>query len=337
MPRGIERQDPGRTTGGGGHYSRRPRRFGYTGAPQVGAWGGRVRTQAVLSVAYRRRASGLTSQAIPLAVHQRRALLAQLRPRLPLLITVATIVALAVSPSSLAQQRQASVDTEPLALGRVAGGPVPSANGANAAIGAEVTTIDVAAAPGPVTIARGSASVSGIGAAAATNVEIAISFVDGIVIEPGAQLSFDDTARTWDFREDPSYVMGTATSARGLIAMRGGGVCWLSTALWRAALVAGIRTDFRESHYGLVDPLGPGVDATNTLVIRNDAPVAITVRAWLDEDDVHVDLLADRPLDRTAIVEGPYRVGLGRYVVYQEVTWDDGRATSSEFPSWYLW
>ena len=296
-----------------------------------------MRTQAVLSVAYRRRASGLTSQAVPLAVHQRRILLAQLRPRIALLLTAAAIFGLTLSPSSSLSPKQASVTSEPLALSQVLAGAMLSAAGTYAAIGAEVTTIDVAAAAGPVTIARGSASVSGIGAAAATNVEIAISFVDGVVIEPGGQLSFDDTARTWDFREDPSYVMGTATSARGLIAMRGGGVCWLSTALWRAALVAGIRTDFRESHYGLVDPLGPGVDATNTLVIRNDAPVAITVRAWLDEDDVHVDLLADRPLDRTAIVEGPYRVGLGRYVVYQEVTWDDGRATSSEFPSWYLW
>jgi len=297
-----------------------------------------VRTEAVLSVAYRRRASGLTSQAVPLAVHQRRALLGQVRPRIPLLLTAAAIFGLTVSPSSSLNPKQTSVASEPLALSQVLVGAMLSATGAYAAIVAEVAaTIDVAAAPEPVTIARGSASVSGIGAAAATNVEIAISFVDGVVIEPGGQLSFDDTARTWDFREDPSYVMGTATSARGLIAMRGGGVCWLSTALWRAALAAGIRTDFRESHYGLVDPLGPGLDATNTLVIRNDAPVAITVRAWLDEDDVHVDLLADGPLDRTAIVEGPHRVGLGRYVAYQEVTWDDGRATSSEFPSWYLW
>lgn len=195
----------------------------------------------------------------------------------------------------------------------------------------------MAAIPGPSEVAHGMAYVGGTGEAAITNVAIAISFLDGAVIEPGARLSFDDTARTWDFNEDPLYVWGTATTTRGIIPMRGGGVCWLSTALWRATLAAGLRTDFRENHYGLVDQLGAGLDATNTLVIRNDSPAAITVRASLEEDEVHVSLLSDGPLDRTANVDGPFAAGRGGHVIYQDVTWADGRKTSSEFVSRYYW
>ncbi len=207
-----------------------------------------------------------------------------------------------------------------------------------------LNAVDASLAPvsldlvGPPEVAHGSAYVGGIGEAALTNIEIAIGFLDGAVIEPGQQLSFDDTAHTWDFNEDPIYEMGTATTTRGLIFMRGGGVCWVSTALWRAALAAGLRTDFRENHYGLVDQLGPGIDATNTLVIRNDASVPITVRASLEDDErVHVSLLSDEPLDRTADINGPWWVGGGIYAMHQDVTWADGRVTSSEFRSHYYW
>jgi vancomycin resistance protein YoaR len=186
-------------------------------------------------------------------------------------------------------------------------------------------------------IAAGSASIGGIGDAALTNIQIAISFLDGSVIEPGDELSFDDVAHTWDYHEDPIYLMGTATSVYGVIDMRGGGVCWVSTALWRAALAAGIRTDLRDEHYGLVNALGPGVDATNTLVIRNDSDQSITVRAWLDDEAVIVALFTDEPLDRTATIRGPESLGRGQYIVYQDVDWADGRSMTSSFYSRYYW
>ncbi|MPZ15282.1 MAG: hypothetical protein GEU73_12805 [Chloroflexi bacterium] len=191
--------------------------------------------------------------------------------------------------------------------------------------------------PQPKAIGEGSASTEALGPASITNMEIAVSFLDGVVITPGASLSFDDTARTWNFEEDPSYVMGVATSLYGLVPMRGGGVCWVSTALWRATLAAGLRTEFRENHYGLISSLGPGLDATNTLVIRNDSDVPITLRASLSNGAVNVVLLAKEPLNRTATVRGPEWTGGGSYVAYQDTVWDDGRTMTSEFPSYYRW
>jgi len=179
--------------------------------------------------------------------------------------------------------------------------------------------------------------VRGAGKASITNVGIAISFVDGAVIEPGGRFSFDDTARTWDFSEDPRYLWGPATSTRGVILMRGGGVCWLSTALWRAALAAGLETDFRENHYGLVDLLGGGLDATNTLVLRNDSDVPITIRAWMDNDYVYASLYPEGDLGRSGVVRGPERLSSGRWIAYQDITWADGHTSTNEFLSRYSW
>ncbi|MBM2812372.1 MAG: VanW like protein, partial [Chloroflexi bacterium] len=63
-------------------------------------------------------------------------------------------------------------------------------------------------APGP--LASGMAFSSTLGWAGLTNVAIAIDFIDGAVIQPGERFSFDDSARTWDFKEDPRYVPGPA-------------------------------------------------------------------------------------------------------------------------------
>ncbi len=184
---------------------------------------------------------------------------------------------------------------------------------------------------------HGLAPVAGLDDASRTNIQLAVYLLDGTVMEPGAQLSFDDVARTWDFREDPRYVWGWGTSSYGLIHMQGGGACWVSTALWRAALVAGLRTDFRDNHYGLVHSLGAGTDATNTLVIRNNLSEPITVRAWVDDENVNVALFYEGTLGRSAKIRGPERLGPGRYVLYQDVTWDDSSVTTTPFYSGYSW
>lgn len=185
-------------------------------------------------------------------------------------------------------------------------------------------------------LAQGQADATLVGASR-TNALISISFIDGHIIPPGASFSFDDVARTWDFREDPIYEWSFGTSRYGLISMRGGGACWVSTALWRAALYAGLPTEYRQNHLGALPNLGIGTDATNTLAIRNDSTQPITVRAWMDDEAINVALLASEKLDRKGNVRGPTRTGLGSYVLYQDVTWDDGRVTTTPFYSGYYW
>ena len=62
------------------------------------------------------------------------------------------------------------------------------------------------------------------------------------------------------------------------------------------------------------------------------------VRAWVDDENVNVALFHEGTLGRSAQIRGPERLGPGRYVLYQDVTWaDDGSVTSAPFYSGYYW
>ncbi len=276
------------------------------------------------------------TQAIPIAEYRRRIFLAQFGPP-ALSIILATVVftlgtaawEYLVLPGLLPQS---FIQDSPLGL-IIRTVPKPAFEKTATAEGTLV-------APGPRdpnVVGLGRASIGGAGGSALANMRIAMSFVDGTVIQPGEQFSFDDVAESWDFRENPKYLPSLATSARGPIVMRGGGVCWVSTAIWRAALEAGIATDFRENHFGYVAPLGAGLDATNTLVIRNNSSVPLTVRTWEEGGYVMASLVADGKLDRMAEVSAPKQIGKGSWVAYQTVYWDDGDVTTHAFYSRYYW
>jgi hypothetical protein len=270
-----------------------------------------------------------------MAVYRRRLLMVQLRPLLMLFAACLLVVSAGRLLRDLSSPTVGSVaetavfvpKAAPCEGGTLRCGPAPD----------RADRPDLGAAPPRPPIAVGASPVDGVGRAALTNIAIAISFIDGAVLEPGERWSFDDTARTWDFREDSRYVPGPATSARGLITMRGGGVCWLSTAIWRAALDAGLATEFRENHMGIVPLLGAGYDATNTLVVKNDATIPLKLRVWLDDEQLYAAFYGATPLDRSAEVRGPVALGYGRYALYQDITWGGGTQTTAEFYSHYYW
>jgi vancomycin resistance protein YoaR len=278
----------------------------------------------------------MRSQAIPIATYRRRVLIGQVGPP-ALAATLATIIftiGLAVWQYLVLPgiTPQHFFHDSPLrSMFQTAPGPAVEKSAA-----AEGFLLPPVIGESSI-LAEGRASLGGVGGNSLKNMRIAIGFVDGEVIYPGQQFSFDDVARSWDYKEHPSYVPSLATSSRGPIMMRGGGVCWVSTALWRAALTAGLATDVRENHYGFVAPLGAGLDATNTLVIRNNSSVPITVRAWEESGSVAVALVADGELDRKGVVSGPQQLGRGSWVATQTVYWDDGDVTTHSFYSRYYW
>ena len=288
----------------------------------------------------------MRAQAVPIATYRRTVAVAYMRRQLAVLAAVGlclctlspSLVTWEAAPTRVAPSTARSL---PVSAPSLLVGPLLETTHAPAAapalLLAEAEPDAEDAAPAPIVVADARASTSHLDEAGIYNVLIALSFVDGVVMPPGARLVFDDVARTWDYREDPSYVMGRATSIRGLINMRGGGVCTVSTALWRAALAAGLRTDRRQSHYGLMEPGGPGLDATNTLIIANDSNEAVRVHVWLDGDSVRAQLIADGDLGRIVNVAEPRSLGNRRWLLEQEVTWADGRTTVDRFVSQYYW
>lgn len=102
----------------------------------------------------------------------------------------------------------------------------------------KVTTEDQMATLGITdVIAKGTSDFSGSGPARAHNVRLAANLVDGTLIAPGATFSYNDALGSIfakDFEEAGSYIDGLNGSSIG------GGVCQVSTTVFRAALKGGM-------------------------------------------------------------------------------------------------
>src|SRR3990167_11305845 len=121
------------------------------------------------------------------------------------------------------------------------------------------------------------------------NIELAASRISGRLIPPGETFSFNnalgDVSASTGFQ--PAYVIKDGRTMLG----DGGGVCQVSTTLFRAALNAGLPIEERHAHAYRVSyyeqDSGPGLDATVfapsvDLKIKNDTPGHILIQATAD-------------------------------------------------------
>lgn len=125
----------------------------------------------------------------------------------------------------------------------------------------------------------------------AVNVSLAAEAIDGVVIQSGETFSFNDTVG--DTEHDERYLMAPIISDDEVIDGRGGGICQVSTALYIAALTAGLDVVERHAHTLVSDYAPVGLDATLAyglldLKIRNTTghPVEIDARALGQSVDV---------------------------------------------------
>ena len=141
-----------------------------------------------------------------------------------------------------------------------------------------------------------------------SNIRLACSRFDGMVLQPGEQFSYNDVVgeRTAEagFLPAPTY-NGTAHEM-GL----GGGICQVSSTLYNAVLYANLQIDERVCHTMVVGYLPLGLDATvdwpstNFAFTNNrDYPIrlkagvdesgrSLTIEVWgTDVDGSHVDML----------------------------------------------
>ncbi|MCE5315013.1 MAG: VanW family protein [Armatimonadota bacterium] len=92
------------------------------------------------------------------------------------------------------------------------------------------------------------------------NLTLAATAIDGIIVKPGQKFSYNDAVGPRDletgFREAPIFVRGKLEPGVG------GGICQVSSTLYNAALLAGVRVVERYPHSRTVPYVGPGRDAT---------------------------------------------------------------------------
>ena len=121
------------------------------------------------------------------------------------------------------------------------------------------------------------------------NISLAASRMDGTIISPGETFSFNDAlgdvSKFTGYKE--AYIIKEGKTILG----DGGGVCQVSTTLFRAVLRAGLPIverhphAYRVSYYEQDSP--PGLDATvyapsYDLKVKNDTPASILIEAYVD-------------------------------------------------------
>ena len=122
------------------------------------------------------------------------------------------------------------------------------------------------------------------------NVVLAASRLNGVLIKPGEELSFNNTIG--DISAATGYQSAYIIKEGRTVLGDGGGVCQVSTTLFRAALNAGLpiierRAHAYRVHYYEEGGYKPGLDATVfspsvDLVIKNDTPTYILIQTKTD-------------------------------------------------------
>lgn len=121
------------------------------------------------------------------------------------------------------------------------------------------------------------------------NISLAASKFKGVLVDPGAVFSFNDTLG--DVSVFTGYKQAYVIKDGKTVLGDGGGVCQVSTTLFRAALNAGLPITERRAHayrvgyYEQDSP--PGLDATvysptTDLKIKNDTPGHILIQSFVD-------------------------------------------------------
>ena len=174
------------------------------------------------------------------------------------------------------------------------------------------------------------------GEAAIANARVAAAALHGLRIEAGDELSFNEAvgARTAERGYVPAAEPAYGLNAAGV----GGGICQVSTALYRAALLGGMDVKERSAAVRPVDYCEMGQEAAVSdqgldLVIFNqtEAALFVTTRVYPDEKDTLLEIqLIGEPLEaryalssavtETGLIEEPayVRDREGLYATYSD-------------------
>lgn len=98
------------------------------------------------------------------------------------------------------------------------------------------------------------------GSGRVTNMEIATGYINGTVLMPGEEFSYNKTIK--DTTPENGYKEANTYVGSQVVPGYGGGVCQISTALYRAVMRANIRSTIRYNHSMMVGYAAASLDAT---------------------------------------------------------------------------
>lgn len=138
-------------------------------------------------------------------------------------------------------------------------------------------------------------NLDGRSSAQVHNARICAERLNGVLIQPGQEFSFNDLNGPWS--RDRGYRRAPVSYGGQLIDAWGGGVCQTSTTIYNAALLAGFPIVERHPHHYAPNYVSPGRDAAVAfpnidLRWKNDLKVPVRVMVTASGKHIRVELRA---------------------------------------------
>lgn len=144
------------------------------------------------------------------------------------------------------------------------------------------------------------------------NIGVGIQRFNGVLIQPGEEFSFGDQLGVVD--GSTGYRKELVIKEGKTVPEYGGGICQISSTLYRAVLFAGLPVIERHAHAYAVRyyayPLGWGLDATVypptvDLVFKNDMSTPILIQSYVEWGEAYFKFYGTKD-GRTVTMDGPY-------------------------------
>jgi vancomycin resistance protein YoaR len=157
-------------------------------------------------------------------------------------------------------------------------------------------------------IGRGDSNYDGSSDTRATNIGVGVQLLNGTLIAPGEEFSFNEAIG--EITADKGYVESSVVVAERVGKDVGGGICQVSTTVFRAALLSGMTIGEWHPHTYRIkgyeyDGWGPGFDASilqlgtdptawADLTFTNNTEGFILVQSWTDYPYVIVEIFGQK-------------------------------------------
>jgi len=207
----------------------------------------------------------------------------------------------------------------------------------------EVTTNKLSNLGITTLLATGESNFFGSSPSRIRNIEISSEIYNGLLLKPGEIFSFNDLLGEVD--AEAGYEPELVIKGEKLIPEYGGGICQVSTTMFRAAIYAGLPIIERSNHSLPVRYYDPqGFDATIypgvvDLRFKNDTSGHILIQSKLSESNIVFEIYGS-PNDRKIELSGPNKYdiksdGSLKAVLKRTVIMLDGEKREDSFYSSY--
>ena len=192
-------------------------------------------------------------------------------------------------------------------------------------------------------VASGESNFAGSSQARTHNLRLGASKFNGLIVKPGEEFSFNDVLGKVD--ETGGYLAELVIKNGELIPEYGGGLCQVSTTMFRAAINAGLPILERRPHSFPVKYYNPqGFDATIypgvvDLKFRNDTPAHLLIQTKISGTKLIFEIYGSND-GRVVALDGPHQYdqkpnGSMKAYFVRKMVLNDGTETEERFDSNY--